>query len=173
MSRAATSTDASAGDICASSADHSANTGLIRSYVPQSRFRSDTRMGQSMRGRRSSQVTGDELTAPSVTDPATDPVDQLDCAVEIIDRVARTLPAAIPDREELIALAGVLTQLSKALHTLTDRLTSPVCNHDRTRTPAHGNPPLRSRAVAPLSDCRSSFAGACMSARALHAALKR
>lgn len=168
-----------------------------------------------MRGRRSTRVSGDELTTlparntsaarrvtgvprspqasaargpgqgnravcPAATalsppEPPREPVEQLDRAVEIIDHLARTLPVTIPDREELVALAGVLTQLSRALHTLTDRLIDPLHRDDRAGTPCPGAeaaPNPCCHAATQLLECRTSYASASTSARALHAALK-
>jgi hypothetical protein len=104
-----------------------------------------------------------------------EPVEQLDRAVEIIDHLARTLPVTIPDREELVALAGVLTQLGRALHTLTDRLIDPLHHDDRARTPCPGaeaTPNPCCHATTRLLECRASYASASTSARALHAVLK-
>jgi hypothetical protein len=74
----------------------------------------------------------------SSPEPTGEPVEQLDRAVEIIDQVTRALPDTFADREELVALAGVLTQLGRALHTLSDRLIDPVHHDDRTRSSCPG-----------------------------------
>ncbi|HEY2765884.1 MAG TPA: hypothetical protein VGJ13_18035 [Pseudonocardiaceae bacterium] len=114
--------------------------------------------------------------AVSLSSPATadEPVEQLDRAVEIIHRVTRALPDAVLDREELIAISGLLTQISGALLTFTDRLSAPVHHYDRARTTQPGaDTTPHPDATGMLRDCRSSYVAASNSARAFHAAIKR
>jgi hypothetical protein len=80
-------------------------------------------------------------------------------------------------REELIALGGLLTQVSGALLTLTDLLSAPAHHYDRTRvlhaiadTTSAARPPA---STSLLRDCRDGFLVAYSSARAFHADLKR
>jgi hypothetical protein len=46
---------------------------------------------------------------------SSDTVDLLDRAVEIVHQINRALPNTALDREELIAVGGLLTQISGAL----------------------------------------------------------
>ena len=118
-------------------------------------------------------------TAVSVSLPvaSSDPVEQLDRVVDAFHRVNRALPKSVLSREELIALGGLLTQISGALLTLTDLLSAPAHHYDRTRlrgvdtdaTPA----PRLPGAVSLLRDCRDGFLAAYTSARAFHANLRR
>lgn len=106
-----------------------------------------------------------------------DPVEQLDQIVETFHHVNRALPRAVLGREELIALGGLLIQVSGALLTLTDLLSVPAHHYDRTQlrradigtTPAT-RPPA---ATGLLRDCRDGVLAAYASARAFHADLRR
>jgi hypothetical protein len=106
-----------------------------------------------------------------------DPVEQLDRVIEAFHQVNRALPKTVLGREELIALGGLLTQISAALLTLTDLLGAPAHHYDRTRllrtetgtTPAKRLPATTSL----LRDCRDGFLAAYTSARAFHADLRR
>src|SRR5918997_2736929 len=99
-------------------------------------------------------------TAVSVSLPITtnDPVDQLDHVVEILHQVNQALPKTVLGREELIALGGLLTQISGALLTLTDLLGAPTHHYDRTRLlrADTDTPPDERLGAAPtlLRDCR-------------------
>jgi len=116
-------------------------------------------------------------SAVSLPVASSEPVEQLDCAVDALHRANRALPKTALGREELIALGGLLTQISGALLTLTDLLDVPGHHDDRTRplradtdTPAGERlPPAGSL----LQDCRDSFLAASTSARAFHAELRR
>jgi hypothetical protein len=76
-----------------------------------------------------------QRSAVSVLSPITtdDPVDQLDRVVEILHQVNRALPKTVLDREELIALGGLLTQISGALLMFTDLLSAPAHHCDRAQ----------------------------------------
>ncbi len=108
---------------------------------------------------------------------SSDPVDQLDRVVDAFHQVNRALPKKVLGHEELIALGGLLTQVSGALLTLTDLLSAPAHHYDRTRllradtdtTRAHRPPD----ATGLLRDCRDGYLAAYTSARALHADLRR
>ncbi len=118
-------------------------------------------------------------SAVSVSSSVTssDPVEQLDQVVEAFHQVSRALPKTALDREELIALGGLLVQITDALLTLTDLLGAPAHHYDRTRllragadvTPAKRLP----AATNLLRDCRDGFVAAYTSARAFHADLRR
>jgi hypothetical protein len=105
-----------------------------------------------------------------------DPVEELDRAVDAVHRVNRALPKTVLGREELIAIGGLLTQISCALLTLTDLLGAPAHHCDRTRllradtdaTPAEGPPAVTSL----LQGCRDGYLAAHASARAFHAHLR-
>lgn len=102
-----------------------------------------------------------------------EPVEQLDRAIDNLHRVNRALPETVLDREGLIALGGLLTQISGALLTLTELLLPPAHHHDRTRAHGEYTDATRRPAAALLCDCRSSYLAAHASARAFHADLKR
>ncbi len=113
----------------------------------------------------------------SLSVTSSDPVEQLDRALETVHRVNRALPNTVLSREELIALGGLLTQISGALLTLSDLLSAPAHHYDRTRlsradTPATPAEPLP-MATSLLRDCRDGFLAAYTSARAFHADLRR
>jgi hypothetical protein len=118
-------------------------------------------------------------SAVSVSSPITtdDPVDQLDRVVEILHQVNRALPKTVLDREELIALGGLLTQISGALLMFTDLLSAPAhhCNRAQLRradtevTPTQQQP----AATSLLRDCRDGYLAAYTSARTFHADLRR
>jgi hypothetical protein len=122
------------------------------------------------RPRRRSEVS---LSSP---DAGNEPVEQLDRAVEIIHRATRGLPGTVLSREELIALGGLLTQISSALLTFSELLLAPVHHYDRIRA---GNDstdtatPRRPTATALLRDCRNGYHTASVAARAFHADVKR
>ena len=107
-----------------------------------------------------------------------DPVELLDRVLETFHQVNRALPKRVLTREELVALGGLLTQVSGALLTLTDLLNAPAHHYDRTRV-LHANtdttPATRPPAAATslLRDCRDGFLVAYTSARAFHADLRR
>ncbi len=113
----------------------------------------------------------------SLSVTSSDPVEQLDRVVETFHQVNRALPKTVLGREELIALGGLLTQISGALLTLTDLLGAPAHHYDRTRlrradtdtTPATRLP----AATSLLRDCRDGFLTAYTSARAFHADLRQ
>jgi hypothetical protein len=118
-------------------------------------------------------------TAVSMSLPvaSSDLVEQLDGAVEICHQVNRALPKATLSREELIALAGLLTQISAALLTLTDLLSAPTHHYDRTRLRRAGTAstqatPLLS-ATSLLRGCRDGLLAAYTGARAFHAEFRR
>ena len=119
-------------------------------------------------------------TAVSVSLPITtnDPVDQLDHVVEILHQVNQALPKTVLGREELIALGGLLTQISGALLTLTDLLSAPAHHYDRVqmrRADIEATPTQRQPAAATslLRDCRDGYLVAYTSARTFHAGLRR
>ena len=64
---------------------------------------------------------------------SSDPVEQLDRLVEAFHQVNRALPQTVLGREELIAVGGLLIQITDALLTLTDLLGAPAHHYDRTR----------------------------------------
>lgn len=118
--------------------------------------------------------------AVSLSLPVVDegPVEHLDQAVEIIHRVTRALPETVLNREELIALGGLLTQISGALLTFTDLLIAPVHHYDRTRavrqpTDTTTTAQRLQAATTSLLNCRNSYLAASTSARAFHADIKR
>jgi hypothetical protein len=105
-----------------------------------------------------------------------DPVEQLDRVIETFHHVNRALSKTVLAREELIALGGLLTQISAALLTLTDLLGAPTHHYDRTRLlRADPDPTSDERPAAPtlLRDCRDGFLAAYTSARAFHADLRQ
>ncbi len=114
------------------------------------------------------------MSSPLATN---DPVDQLDRVIEILHQVNRALPKTVLDREDLIALGGLLTQVSGALLTLTDLLSAPVHHYDRAQlrrvdteaTPTKPQP----AATSLLRDCRDGYLVAYTSARTFHAGLRR
>jgi hypothetical protein len=110
----------------------------------------------------------------SSSEVGSEPVEQLDRAVEIIHRATRGLPGTVLSREELIALGGLLTQISGALLTFSELLLAPVHHYDRIRAGNdNADAPRRPTATALLRDCRNSYHTACVSARAFHADIKR
>lgn len=110
------------------------------------------------------------LSAPALT---TEPVGHLDHATEMIHRTTRSLAAIVPDHDELIALAGLLTQISGALLTLTELLTTSTHQGDRTPTGEDSTDATRTPTAADLlRDCRNSYLTAHATARAAHAHLK-
>lgn len=118
-------------------------------------------------------------TAVSVSLPvaSSDPVEQLDRVVDAFHRLNRALPKTVLSQEELIALGGLLTQISAALLTLTDLLSAPAHHYDRTRLRRVDTDAMPAQrllaAVSLLRDCRDGFLAAYTSARAFHADLKR
>lgn len=113
--------------------------------------------------------------AVSVT--SSDPISQLSRAVETFHRVNRTLPSVPLSREELIALGGLLTQISGALMTLTDLLSAPAHRCDRPVLPRANSgatrvvrPPAAPRL---LRNCRDGYLAAYAHARAFHDYLRR
>jgi hypothetical protein len=114
------------------------------------------------------------LSLPAVNG---DPVEQLDRAIEIMHRVTRGLPETVLGREELIALGGLLTQISDALLTFTELLIPPAHHYDRTRgsnrSTAAPADPREQGAISLLRDCRDSYLAASTSARAFHADIRR
>lgn len=122
------------------------------------------------RPRRRSEVS---LSSP---DAGGEPVEQLDRAVEIIHRATRGLPGTVLSREELIALGGLLTQISGALLTFSELLLAPVHHYDHIRAGndnADADSARLPTATALLRDCRNSYHTASVSARAFHADIKR
>lgn len=117
------------------------------------------------RPRRRAEVS---LSSPEVSN---EPVEQLDQVVELLHRLTRGMSARALGPEELIALGGLLTQISAALLTFTDLLIAPVQHHERSRavTTAAQGP----TASALLRDCRNNYQAAGLAARSLHAGLKR
>lgn len=110
-------------------------------------------------------ITGHRRRATlSVSSPVGNngPIEQLDHVVDILNKVNRALPLTGLGRAELIAIGGLLTQISDALVTVTDVLGAPAQHHDRTRA-----------AARLLQDCRDGYVTAHTSARAFHADLKR
>jgi hypothetical protein len=118
-------------------------------------------------------------TAVSVSSPiaTNDPADQLDRVVETLHQVNRALPKTVLGREELIALGGLLTQISGALLTFTDLLSAPAHHCDRAqlrRTDTETTPtPRQPAATSLLRDCRDGYLAAYTSARTFHACLRR
>jgi hypothetical protein len=118
-------------------------------------------------------------TAVSVLLPvaSSEPVEQLDHAIEAIHRINRALPKTVLGREELLAIGGLLTQVSSALLTLTDLLSAPAHHYDRTRLrrtdagTTSTQPPAAATKL--LQNCRNGYLAASNSARAFHADLKR
>lgn len=109
----------------------------------------------------------------SVPTTSSEPVEQLDRAVEIIHQVSRTVSTTVVDREELIALGGLLTQISGALLTLADQLIAPAHHYDRTRALRHHSTAAHQPSTRLLLDCRNNYLSASSAARAFHAQLKR
>lgn len=108
----------------------------------------------------------------SARETSGEPVEQLDRAVELIHGITRGLPASVLTGDELVALGGLLTQISNALMTFTDLLIPPVHHYVRTRQALQ--PEVYSgEAVALLRDCRSNYLAAGTSARKFHAQLRR
>jgi hypothetical protein len=106
-----------------------------------------------------------------------DPVELLDRVLETFHQVNRALPKRVLTPEELIALGGLLTQVSGAMLTFTDLLSAPTHHYDRTRV-LHANadtiPAARPPgAISLLRDCRAGLLVAYTSARAFHADLRR
>ncbi|MGH3814611.1 MAG: hypothetical protein ACRDUV_19550 [Pseudonocardiaceae bacterium] len=120
-----------------------------------------------MSPRRRSEVS---LSSPEAS---SGPVEQLDRAVEILHGVSRALPETVLSPEELIALGGLLTQISGALLTLTELLIAPVHHYDRTRVPDENTDIKTPTAATLLRDCRNSYIDASAAARAFHADIKR
>ncbi|MGH3753421.1 MAG: hypothetical protein ACRDRP_12120 [Pseudonocardiaceae bacterium] len=117
-------------------------------------------------------------SAVSVSMPvaSSDPVEQLDRVVETVHHVNRALPRTVLGREELIALGGLLIQISGALLTLTDLLSVPTQHYDRTRPRRADDPTPATRlpiATSLLRDCRDGVLATYTSARAFHADLRR
>lgn len=105
---------------------------------------------------------------------SSEPVEQLDRAVELIYRLTRELPGSALTRDELTALAGLLTQLGSALLTLTDLLLAPVQHHDRIRSaPGAEDPAGGQQAGTLLRECREGYLAAATSAREFHACIRR
>lgn len=105
---------------------------------------------------------------------SSEPVEQLDQAVELIHRVTRGLPENALTRDELVALAGLLTQLGSALLTLTDLLLAPVQHYDRIRSATGAESPAeRPQAGILLRECREGYLAAATSAREFHACIRR
>lgn len=108
---------------------------------------------------------------------SSEPVEQLDRAVDALHRVNRTLSRTVLGREELIALGGLLTQISGALLTLTDLLSAPTYHCDRTRLLRAGTDATATErppsAISLLQECRDGFQAASTSARTFHAHLKQ
>jgi hypothetical protein len=108
--------------------------------------------------------------AVSVT--SSDPISQLARAAETFQRVNRALPSVVLNREELIALGGLLTQISGALLTLTDLLSAPAyrCDRPRLRRANAGATPTLTPPAAPrlLRNCRDGYLAAYAHARAFH-----
>jgi len=107
---------------------------------------------------------------------SSDPVEQLDQIIETFHHVNRALPRTVLGREELIALGGLLIQVSGAMLTLTDLLSVPAHHCDRTQLRAGSNATPATRlpvATGLLRDCRDGVLAAYNSARAFHADLRR
>jgi hypothetical protein len=100
----------------------------------------------------------------SISSPVhgSDPIEQLDHVADILNKVNRGLPLTPLGRAELIPIGGLLAQISGALVTVTDVLSAPVQDCDRTRA-----------ATRLLRDCRAGYLAAHSCAQALHADLKR
>lgn len=106
-----------------------------------------------------------------------DPIDQLDRVVETFHQVNRALSATALGRTELIALGGLLTQISSALLALTDQLAAPTQHFDRTvphrgyiATSGASRPAV---AGGSLQECRNGIRAAYAAARAFHADLRQ
>lgn len=125
-------------------------------------------MGQPALCGRQRRRTEVSLSSPEAS---SEPVEQLDRAVEIIHRVTRALPGRVVGREELIALGGLLTQISGALLTFTDLLIASVDHYERTR--AVHDTDVTTQATLLLRECRNSYLAAGASAREFHADIKR
>lgn len=96
-----------------------------------------------------------------------DPVSHLDQMLEACHQVNQALPGLVLGREELIALAGLLTQVSGALVRTTELLAMSVQYQDRRHQG-------RTMSTTPaLQSCRDGYQTAYRSARDLHAGLKR
>lgn len=111
------------------------------------------------------------LSCPSPT-ARCEPVERIDRAVELIHQANRAVVGVAVDRDELIALAGLLTQISGALLTLTDQLIAPAHHFDRTRA-LRQDQTTRPPTTHALLECRNSYLTASTAARAFHAELKR
>ncbi len=112
----------------------------------------------------------------SLPDTSSDSVGQLDRVVEIFHQINRTLPRTVLDREELISVGGLLTQINGALMTLADLLSAPTQHYDRTRVQREATdttPAEQPAATSLLRDCRDGYLAAYTSARAFHADIKR
>lgn len=104
---------------------------------------------------------------------SSDPVEQLDCALDAIHHVNRALPKTVLGRDELVAIAGLLTQVSSALLTLTDLLSAPAHHCDHTRLRRGDTKAVRPRtATSILRDCRNGYLVAHSAARTFHAHLR-
>ncbi|MGH4011501.1 MAG: hypothetical protein ACRDTH_25610 [Pseudonocardiaceae bacterium] len=125
--------------------------------------------GISSRRRRATVSVSSSVTS-------SDPVDQLDRVVDAFHQINRALPKRVLGHEELIALGGLLTQVSGALLTLTDLLSAPAHHYDRTRLRTNTDATRAPRppgATGLLRNCRDGYLAAYTSARALHADLRR
>ncbi|MGH3885162.1 MAG: hypothetical protein ACRDSZ_01105 [Pseudonocardiaceae bacterium] len=108
---------------------------------------------------------------------SSDPVAQLDLIVETVHHVNRALSKTVLDREELLAVGGLLIQINGALLTFIGLLSVPTHHYDRTRlrrtnnaTTAAQRPPA---AASLLQECRDGVFAAYTSARAFHADVRR
>jgi hypothetical protein len=113
----------------------------------------------------------------SSPDARNKPAGQLNRAIETFQRVNRSLATTTINGEDLIALSGHLTQISRALLTLTDLLCTSAYHYDDRLPPrhAHTNTPLEQvpTVASLLQDCRDGYAAVYALAQALHAELKR
>ncbi len=113
----------------------------------------------------------------SMSAASADPIDQLDRVVETFHQVNRALSSTVLGRTELIALGGLLTQISSALLALTDQLAAPTQHFDRNlphrtyiATTGSSRPAV---AGGSLQECRNGIRAAYTAARAFHADLRQ
>ncbi|HET9255017.1 MAG TPA: hypothetical protein VFO16_07425, partial [Pseudonocardiaceae bacterium] len=105
-----------------------------------------------------------------------DPITQLDWVVETFQQVNQALSKTALGRSELIALGGLLAQISGALLVLTDQLSAATQHYDRTqahRPWASGAGPSRCvTAGSALQGCREGIRATYLAAQAFRADLK-
>lgn len=115
----------------------------------------------------------------SLSTPVTssDPIDQLDRVVEILQQANRALPAMALGCKELIALGGLLAQISSALLALTDQLSVPTQRYDRAQLHRasidSGGAPRPPAVANSLQRCRDRIRATYLAAQAFDADLRQ